>query len=161
MDKADQAAIDGAVEGAIENLRAAVKKLDALGARFIVVGTRTPRPVLSDHDRASEEPNVEARNDAAGRELNIAIQRMAREFDGELAADVAIFDFYADIRDVTTLAETLGFSAYSSDLAKYCTAKGQADDCGKLINYDSADKTSAVHAILADRFIQQFGLRSE
>lgn len=62
---------------------------------FIVVGMRTPRPVLSDLDRATEEPNVEAKNDAAGRQLNIAIRKLAADLDVELGADVEVYDFYA------------------------------------------------------------------
>ena len=160
IDKADQAAIDAAIAGVLVNLRSAVTKLDALGAEFIVVGTRTPRPVLSDHDRATEEPNVEAKNDAAGRQLNIAIRKLAADLDAELGADVEVYDFYADIRDVIAHAGTYGFSRYSPDPAAYCNAKGQSD-CSRLINYDNAHKTSAVHAILADKFIRQFQLSAE
>lgn len=157
VDKADQAGIEAAIAGVMVNLRAAVTKLDKLGAKFIVVGTRTPRPILSDHDRATEEPNADAKNDAAGRQLNIAIRKLVADLDKELAADVEVYDFYADIRDVIANAETYGLAKYNPDPASYCNAKGQTD-CSKLINYDNAHKTSAVHAILADKFIRQFGL---
>lgn len=157
VDKTDQAAIDTAIEGALVNLRTTVTKLDELGAEFIVVGTRTPRPILSDHDRADEEPDADAKNDAAGRQLNIAIRQLVKDLDAELVADVEVFDFYTDIRDVIENAEAYGLAPYSPDPANYCTAEGQSD-CSRLINYDAAHKTSAVHAILADKFIEQFGL---
>lgn len=157
VEKTDQAAIDTAIEGAVANLRTVVTKLDKLGARLIVVGTRTPRPILSNHDRATEEPDAEAKNDAAGRQLNIAIRNLVSDLDIELGADVEVYDFYADIRDVIEHAETYGFAPYSPDPANYCSAKGQ-NDCSKLINYDNAHKTSAVHAILANKFIKRFGL---
>ncbi len=160
VDKSNQTAIEDAIRGVIANLRASVTKLDGLGAKFIVIGTRTPRPISSDHDRATEEPNVDAKNDAAGRQLNIAIRQLAEELDAKLGADVEIYDFYANIRDVIAHAETYGLAPYSSDPANYCTAKGQTD-CSRLINYDSAHKTSAVHAILADKFIKQFQLGGE
>lgn len=158
VDKADQAAIDKAIAGALANLRASVTKLDALGAKFIVVGTRTPRPILSDHDRATEEPNADAKNDAAGRQLNNAIKQLVADLDRELGADVEVYDFYADIRDVIANTERYGLAPYSAEPSAYCSAKGQTTDCSKLINYDNAHKTSAVHAILADKFIRQFGL---
>ncbi|MBI1361604.1 MAG: hypothetical protein GC155_15105 [Alphaproteobacteria bacterium] len=161
VDKTDQAAIDAAIAGVISNLRTVATKLDAMGVTFIVIGTRTPRPVLSDHDLATEEPDVEAKNDAAGRELNIAIRKLVPELDAQLGADVEVFDFYADIRDVIGHAQAYGFAPYSSDPANYCSAKGQTTDCRRLINYDSAHKTSAVHAILADKFIKQFHLKGE
>lgn len=159
VDKSDQAAIDRAVAGAVANLRTAVTRLDTLGAEFIVVGTRTPRPVLSEHDRASDEPNVDAKNDAAGRQLNVAIRKLVSDLDAELGADVEVYDFYADIRDVIAHAETYGLAPYSADPANYCTAKTDGD-CGRLINYDAAHKTSAVHAILADKFLKRFGLKA-
>lgn len=161
VDKADQPAIDKAIAGVLVNLRASVTKLDSLGAKFIIVGTRTPRPILSDHDIATEEPNADAKNDAAGRQLNIAIRKLAADLDKELGADVEVYDFYADIRDVIAHAEGYGLAAYSSDPANYCNAKGQTTDCAKLINYDNAHKTSAVHAILADKFIKQFKLSAQ
>ncbi len=160
VDKTDQAAIDAAIKGVLANLRTAVTKLDTLGAKFIVVGTRTPRPILSDHDRATDEPNVEAKNDAAGRQLNIAIRQLVSDMDAELGADIEVYDFYADIRDVIAHADVYGLAPYSPDPANYCTAKGQSD-CSRLINYDNAHKTSAVHAILADKFIRRFGLSGE
>lgn len=160
VDKADQAAVDAAIEGVRANLRAVVTRLDALGAEFIVVGTRTPRPVLSEHDRAADEPRTDAKNDAAGRQLNAAIRKLVSELDAELGADVEVYDFYADIRDVIGHAEAYGLSAYSPDPANYCTAEGQSD-CSRLINYDGAHKTSAVHAILANKFIEQFGLSAD
>ena len=160
VDKTDQAAIEKAIDGVLANLRTAVTKLDVLGAEFIVVGTRTPRPILSDHDRATEEPNADAKNDAAGRQLNIAIRKLVADLDRELGADVETYDFYADIRDVIANAPRYGLAPYSADPSLYCTAKGQSD-CSRLINYDTAHKTSAVHAILADKFISQFGLNAQ
>lgn len=159
VDKSDQAAIDRAVAGAVANLRAAVTRLDALGAEFIVVGTRTPRPVLSEHDRAADEPNADAKNDAAGRQLNVAIRKLVSDLNAELGADVGVYDFYAEIRDVIAHAEAYGLAPYSADPANYCTARTDGD-CGRLINYDAAHKTSAVHAILADKFLEQFGLKA-
>jgi phospholipase/lecithinase/hemolysin len=160
VDKNDQAAVDAAIAGVVANLRGVVTKLDSMGVKFIVVGTRTPRPVLSNHDRASDEPETEAKNDAAGRQMNIAIRKLVSDLDKELGADVEVYDFYADIRDIVDHAPAYGFTAYSSDPANYCSAKGQTD-CSRLINYDAAHKTSAVHSILADKFIKRFGLTRE
>ena len=68
-DKNDQAAVDAAVDGAIANLTLTVERLTALGARHIVVATRTSRPVLSDAATPSVEANPQARDDAAGRQV--------------------------------------------------------------------------------------------
>ena len=77
------------------------------------------------------------------------------QLDKDLTADVEVFDIYAAIRDIIARAPDYGLAAYSPAPENYCTAK---TDCTGLINHDNAHKTSAVHAILADRFIAQFGL---
>lgn len=157
VDKNDQAAVDKAVDGAIVNLSSVVHMLALQGAQKIVVATRTPRPVLSDANRPDNEPDEEARNDAAGRQLNVQIRDLIGKLDNELAADVLLFDAYAVIRDIADNAEAYGFEAYSSAPEDYCTVR--KDDCDVLVNYDNAHKTSAVHSIMADKFIAQFELR--
>ena len=157
VDKNDQAAVDKAVDGAIINLSSVVHMLALQGAQKIVLATRTPRPVLSDVDRPEDEANEEARNDAAGRQMNILIRDLVTKLDAELAARVALYDAYAVIRDVADNAEAYGFEAYSAAPEDYCTAR--KDDCDVLVNYDNAHKTSAVHSIMADKFIAQFELR--
>lgn len=157
VDKNDQAAIDRAVDGAIVNLSSVVHMLALQGAQKIVVATRTPRPVLSDIDRPENEPNEGARNDASGRQMNNLIRDLVTKLDEELAADVALFDAYAVIRDIADNAEAYGFEAYSSADEDFCTAR--REDCDVLVNYDAAHKTSAVHSIMADKFIAQFELR--
>ena len=155
IDKNDQAAIDEAVDGVVQNLRYVVTQLDALGAEQIVVGTRTPRPVLSDHNRPEEEPDEAARNDAAGRQMNIAIRALVSELDEALEADIELFDTYAVIREIADNAEAHGFAAYDDSEAGYCVSN---EDCTGLINHDGAHKTSAVHELLAEAFIDQFEL---
>lgn len=159
-DKNDQTAVDAAVASADANLRTAVTRLSDLGAKNIVVATRTPRPVLSDAATPADEADPDARNDAAGRQLNAAIVAMVAELDLTLAANLLLFDDYALIRDIIAGSGSNGFDAYSDAPGDYCdppTAPQKAD-CSTLINFDGAHKTSAVHAVLADRFIDQFDL---
>ncbi len=157
-DPSDAAAIDAAVEGAIANLEQAVETLSALGAKDIVLANRTPRPFLSDADSPAEEPDAARKNDAAGRQFNAALADLVGELDSALPADVALFDDYGIIRKIIdgSLAGTNGFTPYSPLPDQYCD--GNTLDCSTLINWDGAHKTSAVHAVLADRFIAQFGL---
>lgn len=155
VDKSDQAAIENAIGEAVANLRTIVTRLEAAGAELIVIGTRTPRPVVSEHDRAADEPDAEAKNDAAGRQLNVAIRELAAEMDGELDADVDVFDFYAGIRAIIANAPAYGLAPYTPAQSEFCIEKKA---CEGLVNHDGAHKTSAVHAILAGQFIQQFGL---
>lgn len=157
-DKNDQTAVDAAVASADANLRGAVTTLDALGARTIVVATRTARPVLSDAATVTDEADPDARNDAAGRQLNAAIAVLVADLDAALAADVLLFDSYGIIREIIDGSGSNGFTAYSDDPSQYCTP---GTDCSTLINYDAAHKTSAVHSVLADRFIDQFDLSAK
>ena len=155
-DKDDQGEVDAAVASAEANLTDAVTRLAGLGAEDIVVATRTPRPVLSDAPRPAEEPDTEARNDAAGRQLNAVIRDLVPELDADLGAEVALFDDYAIIRGIIDASFAPGgFEAYSPNPSQFCISR---DDCSDLINYDAAHKTSAVHAVLADRFVERFDL---
>ncbi len=159
-DKNDQAAVDAAVASADAYLRTAVTRLTDLGAQNIVVATRTPRPVLSDAATISDEPDPEARNDAAGRQLNAAIASMVAELDLTLSSNLLLFDSYSIIREIIAESGSNGFLAYTSDPADFCVVPGlpPRPDCSQLINYDAAHKTSAVHSVLADRFIEQFSI---
>ena len=148
IDKTDQAAVDAAILQAVENLKELARTLDERGADYIVIANRTPRPVLSDTYVASDEPDEEAKNDAAGRQLNTYIYWMVEELNEELDAEVRLFDAYYYIRDLIENSGENGFEAYSPSPDQYCT---NAPDCTRLINYDAAHKTSAVHEILAQK----------
>jgi phospholipase/lecithinase/hemolysin len=158
--KDDQAAVDAAVASADASLRTAVARLSGLGARTIVVSTRTTRPVLSDADNVTDEPDPDARNDASGRQLNIAIRALVADLDPALPADVLLFDSDAFIREIIAGSGSNGFDLYSDAPEDYCVPPGgpQKADCSTLINFDGAHKTSAVHSVLADRFIAEFAL---
>lgn len=161
-DKNDQVAVDAAVASADANLRTAVTRLSDLGARNIVVATRTPRPVLSDAATVTDETDPDARNDAAGRQLGAAIATLVTDLDPMLPANVLLFDAYGIIREIIAGSGSNGFDLYSDAPADYCVPPGepQKPDCSTLINFDAAHKTSAVHSVLADRFIDQFDLRA-
>ncbi len=152
-DKNDQSAVDAAVAEADAQLREGVTRLAQLGAEKIVVATRTPRPVLSEADTISDEPDTDARNDASGRQLNTAIRALVLDLDATLAADVLLFDVDAIIRDIIAGSGSNGFLAYDSAASQFCINNL---DCSMLINFDGAHKTSAVHSVLADHFIRQF-----
>lgn len=154
-DKTDQDAIDAAVAGVEANLTAAAQKLSDLGARDIVIANRTPRPFLSDAGTPSDEPEGVRKNDAAGRQLNAAMAALVPTLDAALPATVSLFDDYGLIRDIIANSGANGFTAYSPLPDQYCINN---DDCSTLINYDGAHKTSAVHRVLAQDFIDQFGL---
>ena len=51
VDKTDQEAVTTAIDQAMINLEEVTTRLDAAGAEFIILATRTPRPVLSEADR--------------------------------------------------------------------------------------------------------------
>ncbi|MAK60036.1 MAG: hypothetical protein CMK09_03560 [Ponticaulis sp.] len=156
VDKTDQAAVTAAIDQAMINLTEIATRLDAAGAEFIVLATRTPRPVLSDADRPEDEADEEAKNDASGRQMNADIRALVAELDDALDADVELFDAYVEIRNIAENAVANGLEAYSPAPENYCTAR--PDDCDVLVNYDAAHKTNAVHSILADRFIDEFDL---
>lgn len=155
LDKADQAEVDQAIDGALANLATAATRLTDLGAQNIVLTTRTPRPDLSDAPSPSAETDPDELNDAAGRQLNAGIAELVGELGTSLASDVSLFDDYALIRDVIDASGSNGFEAYSDDPSQFCVNRA---DCSDLINFDAAHKTSAVHSVLADAFIARYDL---
>ena len=89
--------------------------------------------------------------------MNSAIRGVVSELDGALEADVELVDSYAVIREIADNAEAHGFAAYDGSEAGYCISN---EDCTGLINHDGAHKTSAVHELLAEAFIDQFELEA-
>jgi hypothetical protein len=75
--------------------------------------------------------------------------------DAALPAQVDLFDDYGLIRAIIAGSGGNGFTPYSPLPDQYCINNS---DCSTLINWDGAHKTSAVHAVLAQDFIDQFGL---
>ena len=166
LDKSSEADVRAAVSGVVADLTKAVTRLADLGARNIVVANRTTRPILSDSATPWALPDLDPAmsgiqnaelNDAAGNALNDALDALIPGLDAGIAADVLLFDADAYIRDIIAASGTNGFLPYSDAPADYCINQPDGD-CSDLINYDGAHKTSAVHSILADNFIEQFNL---
>ena len=166
LDKSSEYAVKEAVSGVVADLSDTVTRLTDLGARNIVVANRTTRPVLSDSAEPWTLPDLNPEvygvqnpelNDAAGNALNAALDGLIPSLDASLSSSVSLFDVDSYIRDIIAASGSNGFLPYSDDPADYCI--NQADgDCGNLINFDGAHKTSAVHSVLADNFISQFDL---
>lgn len=164
IDKSNEAETRAAVKGVTANLTQAVRRLAAAGARKIVLATRATRPVLSssaapwtlpDLDPSADGVQNPELNDAAGNFLNGAIRRLVPALDAAVSADVLLFDSDAVIRDLIANSGSNGFAPYDAGKAGYCVRN---DDCSRLINWDGAHKTSAVHSAMADAFIAQFSL---
>lgn len=163
IDKTSQAENTAAVSSAVSNITETVERLNAAGAEHIVVATRATRPVLSSSDTPwalpDQKPNKrglqnDELNDASGNFLNAAIRSLVPTLNSTVDAKVALFDADAVIRGIIAGAGSNGFLPYDDSPSGYCINNV---DCSQLINYDGAHKTSAVHSVMADAFIDQFG----
>lgn len=146
--------VDTAVASVVANLREGVTRLTDLGAHNIVIATGVPRPVLSDADTPAEEANPAARRDAAWRQMNTGIRALVADLDTTLFSNVHLFDDYEIIREIIDASGSNGFAPYSPD--DFCVSSRIG--CSMLISHSGGHKTTAVHSIMADRFISQFEL---
>ena len=164
IDKSSQTGNEAAVQEAVGDLTETVTRLDAAGAKHIVIATRATRPVLSNSSTPWTLPDLDPvtpgvqnpeLNDASGNFLNAAIRGLVPTLDAIVDSKVALFDADAVIRDIIADSGANGFLPYDDSPSAYCIMNA---DCSNLINWDGAHKTSAVHAVMADVFIDQFGI---
>jgi phospholipase/lecithinase/hemolysin len=143
IDVTDPAVVTARVDGVVANLTSAVTTLDGLGARHILVATRTPRPELA------------SANNLAGVQMNDAIRSLIPTVDASLVARVELFDAYALIENMVLNPATYGFT---ENLALCSSSAACANDLNVArgwINWDGAHKTTRVHELLGDAMLAQ------
>jgi cholinesterase len=131
------------IDGVKANLATAMGRLDAGGARRILVGTRTPRDVL---DNA---------NDLRGQALNAEIRALIPLLDATYGASIELFDAYDIIAEVMRDPATFGFLATGAHCAADPACYTNPSVAATYINWDGAHKTTAVLSLLADRILEQ------
>ncbi len=129
------------VATAAGNLEGILERLNRLGAKHIVVATRTVRSQRGSLD------------DLNGRELNQAFHSVVDQYDG--AARVRLFDAYATISDMIQQPRRYGMR---SDPEALCvdspSCSAERYDSGltianRYINWDFAHKTTRTHQLMA------------
>ena len=123
---------------AIGNIGAAIGDLTAAGAATIVVANRTPRTDLTSQDNLN------------GVALNAAIAAAMPGFD--VGGNVIAFDDYSVISNLITNGASEGFThtAPTDVCINIPACANNLSVASSYVFWDTAHKTTAVHAILAD-----------
>ena len=129
---------------ALDNIEEVLVRLTELGARNILVATRTTRPEFRES------------NNINGVIFNSMLRTRILQLDLELRSDIQVFDAFDFITDMMYVSDDYGFTETTELCIDNVTC---SSDIGGLaseyIQWDSAHKTTRVHEILAEKMVQQ------
>ena len=131
------------VNTALDNIETALKTLTDLGARYILVATRTIRP------------EYYSENNVNGMVLNGRVRTLVQDLNEELKANIKIFEAFDLITDMTYNAAAYGF-VETTDLCisiPDCVDNPIISDT--YITWDAAHKTTRTHEVMAYELVIQ------
>lgn len=142
--RADSGLLQSRIAEATRNIETALDRLAGLGARRIVVATRTPRDAL------------ENENDMNGIDLNRAIVAMATRVSARSSAKIVVFDAYASIREMMVNPSRYGFGQVNTLCVSVPECVSERFEDGLkvaegYVNWDAAHKTTRVHRLMAEQ----------
>ena len=140
---ATEADLSPRINNALENIETALVKLTNLGARNILVATRTVRPEYY-------EPN-----NVNGVIFNARLRVLVEQLNQELKSKIQIFEAFDLISNMTYNPDIYGFEETTARCAfdEDCIADTAISDT--YITWDDAHKTTRVHEIMADALVSQ------
>ena len=135
--------VSARVSTALDNIETALKTLTDLGARYILVATRTIRP------------EYYSENNVNGMVLNGRLRTLVQDLNEELKASIQIFEAFDLITDMTYNPAAYGF-VETTDL---CISNPACIDnpivSDTYITWDAAHKTTRTHEVLANELVIQ------
>lgn len=132
----------------IANLSYVINRLNQLGARRILVATRTTRPDLYSED------NIR------GVLMNSALRVKVDALQDTLKANVQIFDAFDYVTDMMYNPEDYGFTNTTDSCFADFDCNANPDVAAGYIVWDAPHKTTRVHQILAEKMVNQIrGMR--
>ncbi|MFT6407888.1 MAG: thermolabile hemolysin [Arenicella sp.] len=141
-DKKDE--LNQRINGATANIISAIDLLTELGAKKVVIATRTPRQVLDSDD------------DMNGQDLNHAVIKSIQTKLAQSNNELVLFDAYTAIKDIIVSPQSYGLA----DVSKLCIENLKCSSekyqdglelANTYLNWDAAHKTTRVHSILAEK----------
>lgn len=131
------------VNTALDNIETALKTLTDLGARYILIATRTIRP------------EYYSENNVNGMVLNGRLRTLLQDLNEELKANILIFEAFDQITDMTYNPAAYGF-VETTDLCiltPACVDNPIVSDT--YITWDAAHKTTRTHEVMAYELVIQ------
>ena len=143
-DRSNTDELNRRINGATDNLIFAIDKVTKLGAKRVVIATRTPRSVLDSDD------------DLNGQDLNQALMHGIQAKAANANNDLVMFDAYTVIKQIVLRPKPYGFTKLVElcieDLQ--CTSEKYENGlnvANTYLNWDAAHKTTRLHEILAEK----------
>ena len=131
------------IDEALENIETALTRLTDMGAKYILVATRTVRPDYSGEDNIN------------GVVFNAQLRLRIQHLNQELKSEIQVFEAFDWITDMTYNPDMYGFietTALCVDNDE-CIADPNVSDT--YITWDAAHKTTRVHEIMAEALVIQ------
>jgi phospholipase/lecithinase/hemolysin len=131
------------VNTALENIETAIKSLTDIGARYILVATRTIRP------------EYYSENNVNGMVLNGRLRTLVQDLDDELKANIEIFEAFDLITDMTYNPAAYGFVKTTDLCISDLDCVGNPAISDTYITWDAAHKTTRTHEVMAHELVNQ------
>jgi phospholipase/lecithinase/hemolysin len=126
---------------ALDNIEQALTTLDRLGARHILVATRTPRPEFASVDNLY------------GVALNASLTVRVDRVDRRLKADIEVFDAFDLVADMMFFPDRYGFTEPTALCVAVVSCSSDTAVAARYVQWDAAHKTTHVHELLAEQMI--------
>lgn len=131
------------INNALNNIETALIKLNELGAKYILVATRTIRPEYYDD------------NNVNGVLFNARLRIRVQQLDEELKSKIEIFEAFDLISDMTYNPDYYGFEETTDRCASDNECNSNQTIAETYITWDDAHKTTRVHEIMAEALVCQ------
>jgi phospholipase/lecithinase/hemolysin len=128
---------------ALDNIETALVKLNELGARYILVATRTVRPEYSEQ------------NNINGVIFNARLRIRVQQLDDALTSEIHLFEAFDWISDMTYNPDAYGFVETTARCSEYTDCIDDQSISDTYITWDDAHKTTRVHEIMAEALVFQ------
>ncbi|MBI4764283.1 MAG: SGNH/GDSL hydrolase family protein [Deltaproteobacteria bacterium] len=131
------------ITGAVKNIEASFEQLVSLGAKKIIVATRTARPDLRSEDNMF------------GTRLNEEITKMVKGAREKLKVEIEVFDAYTITADMKNNPSSYGISEPNAPCIKSPKCVDKADVAATYVNWDDIHITTVAHKVMAEKLFQQ------
>ena len=131
------------IAAALDNIEDALVRLTDLGAKYILVATRTIRPEYA------EENNIN------GVIFNARLRIRLQQLNEELGTGFQVFEAFDLLSDMTYNPDAYGFVETTARCASDPDCIDNPDVSNTYITWDDAHKTTRAHQIMAEALVAQ------
>jgi len=131
------------IDEALGNIETALINLTDMGAKYILVATRSVRPDYSGEDNIN------------GVIFNAQLRLRVQQLNEELKSEIQIFEAFDWITDMTYNPDMYGFVETTARCDENVDCLNDPNVSDTYITWDAAHKTTRVHEIMAEALVIQ------